>query len=118
VYNVLSNFIWDDSAKCVLFKQDFAEVNLNLDFQIWNFLEPLKHFQVGKWTFTLTVTSSNEDALLVKVTSQTRVSANTPITTQCYFPDDADVADAKLTPVRIVAKVLKGTTPVKGAKVK
>jgi len=62
--------------------------------------------------------SPNNDALLVKVTSQTRDSTSTPITTHCYFPDDAAVADAKLTPVRIVAKVLKGTTPVKGAKVK
>jgi len=76
-------------------------------------------FQVGKWTFTLTVEPlPNKDALLVKVTSQTRDNTSTPITTQCYFPDDAAVADAKITPVRIVAKVLKGTNPVKGAKVK
>jgi len=64
------------------------------------------------------VESSSVDAILVKVTSQTRVNSNTPITAQCYFPDDVIVSDANITPVRIVAKVLKGTNPVKGAKVK
>jgi len=64
------------------------------------------------------VGSSSADALLVKVTSQTRASANTPITAQCYFPDNDNVADAKITPVKIVGKVLKGNTPIRGAKVK
>ena len=79
---------------------------------------------------------STADALVVRVTSQTK-SKKTPITAECYIPDGTKhlkIAshihfnifciigitnfNANRKPVRILAKVMMGTNPVIGAKVR
>ncbi|XP_046656009.1 calcium-activated chloride channel regulator 4A-like [Daphnia pulicaria] len=96
--DVYSHLVYDDVAKVAMFKLAEAEV--------------------GKWYFTLTVTSSTVDAAAVHVTSQTRSTTTAPITTECYVPDGNTSNNTDTSRVRILAKVMQGANPVVRAKVK
>lgn len=95
---VYTQLVYDDVVKVAMLKLSEAEV--------------------GKWDFTLTVSSSTVDALAVHVTSQTRSTTTAPITTECYVPAGNTLNNTNASPVRILAKVMQDANPVVRAKVK